>query len=143
MSPGRPPPYWCGSHRHQGWWAAHKVADPAASPSWAPRALPCRPPAGLIVKGNLSFSLTLGALPPGRPYVVLQSLATGHVPEKLGLIGVALVVALLSAGRWSGPVQLGLPVNLVTDAASPAFGSASASRAASTSPAHPLLAAGR
>ncbi len=70
-----------------------------------------------IVKGNLSFSYTLGVLPLTDPYVVLQSLAAGHVPEKLGLIGVAIVVAfyLLVGGRvycsWV------CPVNLVTDAA--------------------------
>lgn len=71
-----------------------------------------------IVKGNLSFSYTLGILPLADPYVVLQSLATGHVPEKLALIGVAIVVAfyLLVGGRtycaWV------CPVNLVTDLAS-------------------------
>jgi ferredoxin-type protein NapH len=76
------------------------------------------PLAGLwIVKGNLNYSLTLGVLPLTDPYVVLQSLMTGHVPEKLGLIGVAIVVAFyfLVGGRvycsWV------CPVNWVTDAA--------------------------
>lgn len=76
------------------------------------------PLAGIwIVKGNLAYSYTLGVLPLTDPYVVLQSLMTGHVPEKLGLIGVAIVLAfyLLVGGRvycsWV------CPVNLVTDAA--------------------------
>ena len=76
------------------------------------------PLAGIwIVKGNLSYSYTLGVLPLTDPYVVLQSLFTGHVPEKPGLIGVAIVLAFyfLVGGRvycsWV------CPVNLVTDAA--------------------------
>jgi hypothetical protein len=76
------------------------------------------PLAGIwIVKGNLNYSYTLGVLPLTDPYVALQSLATGHVPETLGLIGVAIVVSfyLLVGGRvycsWV------CPVNVVTDAA--------------------------
>jgi ferredoxin-type protein NapH len=70
-----------------------------------------------IVKGNLNFSYTLGVLPLTDPYVALQSLVTGHLPETLGLIGVAIVVGfyLLVGGRvycsWV------CPVNVVTDAA--------------------------
>lgn len=70
-----------------------------------------------IVKGNLSFSYTLNILPLADPYVLLQSLVTRHVPEKLALIGVAIVVSfyLLVGGRtycsWV------CPVNLVTDLA--------------------------
>lgn len=70
-----------------------------------------------IVKGNLAYSYTLGFLPLTDPYVVLQSAMTGHVPETLGLIGVAIVIVfyLLVGGRvycsWV------CPVNLVTDAA--------------------------
>ena len=80
-----------------------------------------------IVKGNLSFSYTLNILPLADPYVLLQSLVTGHAPEKLALIGVTIVVAfyLLVGGRtycsWV------CPVNLVTDLAN-------CSRAAPTCP---------
>lgn len=76
------------------------------------------PLAGLwIVKGNLNYSHTLGVLPLTDPYVALQSLMTGHVPEKLGLIGIAIVLVfyLLVGGRvycsWV------CPINVVTDAA--------------------------
>ena len=76
------------------------------------------PLAGIwIVKGNLNYSYTLNFLPLTDPYVALQSLMTGHVPETLGLIGVAvvLVLYLLVGGRvycsWV------CPVNVVTDAA--------------------------
>ena len=76
------------------------------------------PLAGIwIVKGNLAYSYTLGILPLTDPYVALQSLLTGHVPEKLGLIGVAIVLIFyfLVGGRvycsWV------CPVNIVTDTA--------------------------
>ena len=76
------------------------------------------PLAGLwIVKGNLAYSLTLNTLPLTDPYVLLQSLLAGHIPEKMALLGAAIVLAFyfLVGGRvycsWA------CPVNLVTDAA--------------------------
>ena len=76
------------------------------------------PLAGIwIVKGNLSYSYTLNTLPLADPYVMLQSLVSGHLPETLGLIGVGIVLVfyLLVGGRvycsWV------CPVNMVTDAA--------------------------
>jgi len=76
------------------------------------------PLAGLwIVKGNLSFSLTLGVLPLADPYVLLQSALAGHAPERKALVGAAIVLALyfLVGGRvycsWV------CPVNMVADLA--------------------------
>jgi ferredoxin-type protein NapH len=76
------------------------------------------PLAGIwLVKGNLNYSYTLDFLPLTDPYVALQSAFTGHLPETLGLIGIAIVVVgyLLVGGRvycsWV------CPVNMVTDAA--------------------------
>lgn len=119
MSPAVPRRTGAEAIATKGWWAAHKWLILRRFTQLGLLALFLAGPlAGLwIVKGNLSFSLTLGTLPLADPYVVLQSLATGHVPEKLGLIGVAIVVALylLVGGRvycsWV------CPVNLVTDAA--------------------------
>lgn len=77
------------------------------------------PLAGIwIVKGNLNYSLTLNTLPLTDLLVGAQTLATGHLPEKLGLIGLAIVFVayLLVGGRtycsWV------CPINPVTDAAS-------------------------
>ncbi len=76
------------------------------------------PLAGIwVVKGNLNYSYTLDILPLTDPYVALQSLAAGHWPETLGLIGLAIVLIFyfLVGGRvycsWV------CPVNVVTDAA--------------------------
>lgn len=70
-----------------------------------------------IVKGNLNYSYTLGVLPLADPFLLLQALVTGQTPQKLALIGVAIVLLfyLLVGGRnycsWV------CPVNLVTDLA--------------------------
>ena len=71
-----------------------------------------------LVKGNLNYSLTLGTLPLADPLVMLQSLVSGHVPERNAIIGVAVVLLfyLLVGGRsycaWV------CPMNIVTDTAS-------------------------
>jgi len=70
-----------------------------------------------LVKGNLNYSYTLDMLPLSDPYVVLQALFAGHLPETLGLLGAAIVLVFyfLIGGRvycsWV------CPVNMVTDAA--------------------------
>ena len=54
-----------------------------------------------IAKGNLSSSLTLGVLPLTDPLLLLQTLATGHVPYAAALTGGAIVLVfyLLFGGR--------------------------------------------
>ena len=76
------------------------------------------PLAGIwLVKGNLNYSYTLGVLPLTDPYVALQSLAAGHLPETLGLIGV--VITLLFYALFGGRFYCSwvCPINVVTDAA--------------------------
>ncbi|HJW24915.1 MAG TPA: quinol dehydrogenase ferredoxin subunit NapH [Rhodocyclaceae bacterium] len=70
-----------------------------------------------IVKGNLNYSLTLGVLPLTDPFVALQSLVAGHVPESLGLIGMAIVTAFYFLVGGRAYCAWVCPVNLVTDAA--------------------------
>lgn len=104
----------------KGWWAAHRwLLLRRLSQVGILAAFLLGPLAGIwIVKGNLSYSYTLGTLPLTDPYVALQALVTGHVPEALGLVGVVVVVLFyaLAGGRlfcsWV------CPMNLVTDAAS-------------------------
>ena len=40
-----------------------------------------------LVKGNLASSLTLDVLPLTDPYVLVQTLVTGHAPEAAALLG--------------------------------------------------------
>ncbi len=103
----------------QGWLAAHKWLILRRFVQFGILALFLLGPlAGVwIVKGNLTYSLTLDVLPLTDPYVALQSLLTGHLPETLALTGVAIVLAFyfLVGGRlfcsWV------CPINPVTDLA--------------------------
>ena len=103
----------------KGWLASHKWLILRRISQLAILALfLVGPLAGVwIVKGNLAYSLTLNTLPLADPYVLLQSLLAGYIPEKMALIGVAIVLAFyfLVGGRvycsWV------CPVNMVTDAA--------------------------
>lgn len=76
------------------------------------------PLAGLwIVKGNLAYSLTLNTLHLADPYVLLQSLLAGHVPEKAGIIGGLTVLGFYFLVGGRAYCSWVCPVNLVTDAA--------------------------
>ena len=68
-----------------------------------------------IVKGNLASSLTLEVLPLTDPYLLVQSLFTGHLMETTAVLGAVIVTVfyLLVGGRvycsWV------CPVNMITD----------------------------
>lgn len=70
-----------------------------------------------LVKGNMASSLTLDTLPLTDPYVLLQTLAAGHMAETTAFVGAAIVLLfyLLVGGRvycsWV------CPINIVTDTA--------------------------
>lgn len=70
-----------------------------------------------IVKGNLNYSLTLGVLPLADPYVLLQSLAAGHRPERNALIGAAIILLLYFLVGGRAYCAWVCPVNIVTDTA--------------------------
>ncbi len=70
-----------------------------------------------VVKGNLSSNLVLDLLPLTDPFLLLQTAASGHLPETTALLGTSIVAAfyLLVGGRaFCGWV---CPVNIVTDTA--------------------------
>ena len=103
----------------KGWWPGHKwlLARRTAQLSFLGLFL-LGPWAGIwIVKGDLASSRTLDILELTDPYVALQSLAAGHVPEMTAIVGALIVAAVyvLVGGRvycsWV------CPVNIVTDAA--------------------------
>jgi len=70
-----------------------------------------------LIKGNLNSSLILNTLPLTDPYVFLQSVFAGHVPETAVVTGalIVLVFYILVGGRvycsWV------CPVNIITDIA--------------------------
>ncbi|SOC16874.1 quinol dehydrogenase ferredoxin subunit NapH [Rhodobacter maris] len=70
-----------------------------------------------IAKGNLTGSVTLDVLPLSDPFVILQSLAAGHIPATTALIGAAIVTvtyALIGGRVYCSWV---CPINPVTDVA--------------------------
>jgi len=70
-----------------------------------------------FIKGNMSSSLTLDTVPLTDPFVFLQTLFTGYIPEITVIIGAVIVALfyLIVGGRvycsWV------CPINIVTDAA--------------------------
>ncbi len=71
-----------------------------------------------IVKGNLASSLVLDTLPLSDPFVTLQVMTTGNIPETTGIIGALIVLGtyfLLGGRTYCSWV---CPVNMITDAAS-------------------------
>lgn len=70
-----------------------------------------------IVQGTLAGSLTLGVLPLTDPFVVLQSLAAGHLPATSALIGAAIVALAYSLIGGRVYCSWVCPINPVTDAA--------------------------
>ena len=70
-----------------------------------------------IVIGNLSSSLTLDTLPLTDPFILMQTIVSGHMPETTAIIGAAilLIFYVIVGGRlfcaWV------CPVNIITDAA--------------------------
>ncbi len=96
---------WLGSHR---WLVARRFSQLSILAMFL-----LGPLAGVwIVKGNLSFSYTLGVLPLADPYVLLPSALPAHPPAGPALVGAAIVLAFyfLVGGRvycsWVCPVNM-------------------------------------
>ncbi len=117
MEPGERPG--AESIRVNGWWHAHRFLLLRRASQLLILALFLAGPwfGVWIVEGNLASSLTLETLPLSDPLVLLQVLATGHLPGSAALVGglIVLVLYLVVGGRaycsWV------CPVNIVTDAA--------------------------
>lgn len=70
-----------------------------------------------ILKGNYSGSLLFDIVPLSDPLIVAESLAAGHLPDSLTLIGALIIVAcyaMLGSKVFCGWV---CPLNVVTDCA--------------------------
>ncbi len=105
--------------RRKGPWRAHKwlVLRRAAQLSVIGLFL-LGPAAGIwLVKGHISSSRTLDVLPLSDPYILLQSLVAGHVPETTALLGALIVIAFYAAIGGRVYCAWVCPINIVTDGA--------------------------
>ncbi|MFH0231241.1 quinol dehydrogenase ferredoxin subunit NapH [Vibrio diabolicus] len=100
-----------------GWWRAHRFLILRRLCQFTIIALFMAGPTLGILTGNLSSSMLLDTVPLSDPLIVLQALATGHVPEFNALLGVVIVVvfyAILAPRAFCAWV---CPLNVVTDLA--------------------------
>ncbi|HHF3069321.1 quinol dehydrogenase ferredoxin subunit NapH [Vibrio diabolicus] len=100
-----------------GWWRAHRFLILRRLCQLTIIALFMAGPTLGILTGNLSSSMLLDAVPLSDPLILLQALATGHVPEFNALLGVVIVVvfyAILAPRAFCAWV---CPLNVVTDLA--------------------------
>lgn len=76
------------------------------------------PVAGIwIVKGTLASSLTLDILPLTDPFMLLQGLFAGHIPETAAITGALIVLAAYALIGGRVYCSWVCPINIVTDTA--------------------------
>ena len=75
-----------------GWWRAHRFLVLRRLCQLTIIALFMAGPTLGVLTGNLSSSMLLDTVPLSDPLIVLQALATGHIPEFNTLLGVVIVV---------------------------------------------------
>ncbi|EJX1335804.1 quinol dehydrogenase ferredoxin subunit NapH [Vibrio parahaemolyticus] len=100
-----------------GWWRAHRFLILRRLCQLTIIALFMAGPTLGVLTGNLSSSMLFDTVPLSDPLIVLQALATGHIPEFNALLGVVIVVvfyAILSPRAFCAWV---CPLNIVTDLA--------------------------
>ena len=101
---------WLGAHK---WLLARRVSQLGILALFL-----LGPLAGIwIVKGNLTFSYTLDFLPLTDPYILLQTLLAGHLPETKAIVGVFVVLVFYALVGGRAFCSWVCPVNMVTDAA--------------------------
>ncbi|EML0298105.1 quinol dehydrogenase ferredoxin subunit NapH [Vibrio parahaemolyticus] len=100
-----------------GWWRAHRFLILRRLCQLTIIALFMAGPTLGVLTGNLSSSMLFDTVPLSDPLIVLQALATGHIPEFKALLGVVIVVvfyAILAPRAFCAWV---CPLNIVTDLA--------------------------
>lgn len=100
-----------------GWWRAHRFLILRRLCQLTIIVLFMAGPTLGVLTGNLSSSILFDTVPLSDPLIVLQALATGHIPEFNALLGVVIVVvfyAILAPRAFCAWV---CPLNIVTDLA--------------------------
>ncbi|ELB2047632.1 quinol dehydrogenase ferredoxin subunit NapH [Vibrio parahaemolyticus] len=100
-----------------GWWRAHRFLVLRRLCQLTIIALFMAGPTLGVLTGNLSSSMLLDTVPLSDPLIVLQALATGHIPEFNALLGVVIVVVFYTILAPRAFCAWVCPLNIVTDLA--------------------------
>ncbi len=100
-----------------GWWRAHRFLVLRRLCQLTIIALFMAGPTLGVLTGNLSSSMLFDTVPLSDPLIVLQALATGHIPEFNALLGVVIVVVLYAMLAPRAFCAWVCPLNIVTDLA--------------------------
>nr|WP_321461531.1 quinol dehydrogenase ferredoxin subunit NapH [uncultured Vibrio sp.] len=100
-----------------GWWRAHRFLILRRLCQFTIIALFMAGPTLGVFSGNLSSSMLFDTIPMSDPLILLQALATGHVPEFNALLGVAIVVLFYAIVAPRAFCAWICPLNVVTDLA--------------------------
>ncbi|HCE4712464.1 TPA: quinol dehydrogenase ferredoxin subunit NapH [Vibrio parahaemolyticus] len=100
-----------------GWWRAHRFLILRRLCQLTIIALFMAGPTLGVLTGNLSSSMLLDTVPLSDPLIVLQALATGHIPEFNALLGVVIVVVFYAIFAPRAFCAWVCPLNIVTDLA--------------------------
>ena len=68
-----------------------------------------------IIKGNLNSSLILDTVPLSDPYILLQTLFTGYVPQTTAILGALIVLVFYALVGGRVYCSWVCPINIVTD----------------------------
>ncbi|MCS0044399.1 quinol dehydrogenase ferredoxin subunit NapH [Vibrio antiquarius] len=100
-----------------GWWRAHRFLILRRLCQLTIIALFMAGPTLGALTGNLSSSMLFDTVPLSDPLIVLQALATGHIPEFNALLGVVIVVVFYAILALRAFCAWVCPLNIVTDLA--------------------------
>ncbi|EJG0779281.1 quinol dehydrogenase ferredoxin subunit NapH [Vibrio parahaemolyticus] len=100
-----------------GWWRAHRFLILRRLCQLTIIALFMAGPTLGVLTGNLSSSMLFDTVPLSDPLIVLQALATGHIPEFNALLGVVIVVVFYANLAPRAFCAWVCPLNIVTDLA--------------------------
>ena len=101
----------------KGWWRAHKWLILRRLSQFSILGLFLLGPLfGVwIIKGNMNASLLLETIPLTDPYILLQTLMTGYVPETTAVLGATLVISFYFLVGGRSYCSWVCPINIVTD----------------------------
>ncbi|CAE6929958.1 quinol dehydrogenase ferredoxin subunit NapH [Vibrio sp. B1FLJ16] len=98
-----------------GWWRAHRFLFLRRLCQLTIIGLFMAGPTIGVFSGNLSSSMLLDTVPMSDPLIVLQALATGHIPQFNVLLGVTIVVVFYAVLAPRAFCAWVCPLNVVTD----------------------------